>query len=226
MMGEKKIDPAKGRDGYSRSTGWYDKARKPKKEGGSEGGSTRPNINSSDFATSIAGIGSPNFGPKLPRVKQLAERGGGLTVDLPTGSINFIPGQMANFQTNMKFNGTDLDLSNTMTTRTLNAILATLTSDPNITLFIQNVSPFTIRPRQVAADGTVTIGPPMFGKELTDFRNNVQNLSNSRSESIRQFFINRGISPRRLPPLGGIISQETRTQRSGFSRTFQNISIQ
>ncbi|MFS4493199.1 DUF6443 domain-containing protein [Maribacter sp. 2308TA10-17] len=175
----------------------------------SETGNTRPNINLLNFNFGNSGIGQvdgPNFGPTIANPLESPERPRGriLGVTLPG------PRQTINIPTNIRFSGRDgltLNRRNAMTNRTLTALLATLTADPNLTMIISN-NTFAVNSLNNPAD-----------------IQQLQNRSNTRARAIRQFFINNGINPNRLSLGNPNIIFQTLRQQTVIQRSGQNISI-
>lgn len=204
-----------GKKGVSRGTDSAMNGKKPKKEksNGNEGcsdcGSTRPDINLSNFNFGNSGIGqvnAPDFGPTIanPLESPRRPRGRILGVTLPG------PRQTINVPTNIRFSGRDgltLNRNNTMTNRTLTALLATLTADQNLTMIISN-NTFAVNSLNNPAD-----------------IQQLQNRSNTRARAIRQFFIDNGINTNRLGLGNPNIIFQTLRQQSVIQRSGQNISI-
>ena len=215
--GRRRYDPTKKRKGYSAATDWAFRGKKEKKKNEEETSNSSNNDNLCSICASVFGGATfgrpeiPSFGARFVNAKHEKDRPGTLTLELPGGSVEVTPGEMTNFQTNMKFDSNDnLDLSDSMTLQTLDAILSTLTADTNISLYIQNVL-------VVGRED----GRPIFGNILDQ----IQLRSNQRGQAIKQFFVDRGINAARLQALNGIVSQEARKERSAHSRSAQNITI-
>ena len=143
----------------------------------SETGSTRVNINFSDFTTSIAGVQGPNFGPTFATAKEEDVRFKGKKIEdntrltVPAG-IEFGGKNGNKFDTNLNINN-----------KTLNAIVKTLKDYPHVKLFML-INRFKERHSSVT------------NNEAAE-KDRLRGIS-IRARSIIQFLESKGINPNRI----------------------------
>ncbi len=210
-----KQDVNKGRlkSKYSQGTGWVRNDKKPKedKEGCTDCGAPKTRLNLPNFDFGNSGIGQvdgPNFGPTIVNPLETPER--------PTPRrdgifrVPTVAGQSLTTPVNVRFTGnqgTILNRNHPVSQRTLTALLATLTADPNLSILISS--------------NYFTTGSTAW--PAAQQRGNAQN--SARANAIRAFLEQNGIDPSRINIGQGTLNQQTRTQQTAGQRSNQNIII-
>ena len=209
--GRRLYDPNRGK-GHSRGTGLAMNGKKPKgkKPSGNEGcsdcGSTRSNINLPDFDLGNSGIGQvdgPDFGPILAEPKETPAPKREIIFEIPTAR------QSLTTPVNIRFTGTQgtiLNRNHPVSQRTLDALLFTLTADPNLTIEISS-NYFTTTPL------------------FPNVRQRGTRQNSARANAIRAFLERNGIAPSRISIGEGTLNQQTHRQQTAGQRSNQNIKI-